>query len=114
MNWINIAKVVLIGIASAAYVNIHYDDRKYKPFGFRYWLSLFSLIVVGIAHLFLAAITITLGVIWLMIIKFSLLLLGIWLLLVFLVIGNTILLVGFMKVLIARTKCYKKLNEDIF
>ena len=97
MNWINIAKVVLIGIASAAYVNIHYDDRKYKPFGFRYWLSLFSLIVVGIAHLFLAAIT-----------------LGIWLFLVFLVIGNTILLVGFMKVLIARTKCYKKLNEDIF
>ncbi len=35
MNWINIAKVVLIGIASAAYVNIHYDDRKYKPFCFR-------------------------------------------------------------------------------
>ncbi|WP_330942614.1 hypothetical protein [Streptococcus anginosus] len=69
MNWINIAKVVLIGIASAAYVNIHYDDRKYKPFGFRYWLSLFSLIVVGIAHLFLAAIT--LGTIWLMITKFS-------------------------------------------
>ena len=112
MNWINIAKVVLIGIASAAYVNIHYDDRKYKPFGFRYWLSLFSLIVVGIAHLFLAAIT--LGVIWIMITKFSILLLGIWLLLVFLVIGNTILLVGFMKVLIARTKHYKKLNEDIF
>ena len=111
MNWINIAKVVLIGIASAAYVNIHYDDRKYKPFGFRYWLSLFSLIVVGIAHLFLAAIT--LGAIWLMITKFSTLL-GIWLFLVFLVIGNTILLVGFMKVLIARTKCYKKLNEDIF
>ena len=51
MNWINIAKVVLIGIASAAYVNIHYDDRKYKPFGFRYWLSLFSLIFVGVAHL---------------------------------------------------------------
>lgn len=69
MNWINIAKVVLIGIASAAYVNIHYDDRKYKPFGFRYWLSLFSLIVVGIAHLFLAAIT--LGAICLMITKFS-------------------------------------------
>lgn len=111
MNWINIAKVVLIGIASAAYVNIHYDDRKYKPFGFRYWLSLFSLIVVGIAHLFLAAIT--LGAIWLMITKFSTFT-GNLALLVFLVIGNTILLVGFMKVLIARTKCYKKLNEDIF
>lgn len=66
----NIPRAVLIGIASAAYVNIHYDDRKYKPFGFRYWLSLFSLIVVGIAHLFLAAIT--LGAIWLMITKFSL------------------------------------------
>ena len=57
MNWINIAKVVLIGIASAAYVNIHYDDRKYKPFGFRYWLSLFSLMFVGVTHLFLTAIT---------------------------------------------------------
>ncbi|VUW98915.1 Uncharacterised protein [Streptococcus constellatus] len=112
MNWTNIARAVLIGIASSAYVTIHYDDKKYKPFGFRYWLSLFSLIVVGVAHLFLAAIT--LGILWLMITKFSLFLLGIWFFLVFLVIGNTILLVGFIKVLIARTKCYKKLNEDIF
>ncbi len=28
MNWINIAKVVLIGIASSAYETIHCDDRK--------------------------------------------------------------------------------------
>lgn len=112
MNWINIAKMVLIGIAGSAYVNIHYDDRKYKPFGFRYWLSLFSLIIVGVAHLFLAAIT--LGTFGFMITKFSILLLGIWIFLVLLVIGNTILLVGFIKVLIARTKRYKKFEKNIF
>lgn len=35
MNWMNVSRAVLIGIASLAYANIYYDDRQYKPFGFR-------------------------------------------------------------------------------
>ncbi len=35
MNWMNVSRAVLIGIASLDYTNIYYDDRQYKPFGFR-------------------------------------------------------------------------------
>ena len=35
MNWMNISRAVFIGTASLAYANIYYDDRQYKPFGFR-------------------------------------------------------------------------------
>lgn len=105
----NISRFLLLTLALVAVSTIIYDDKKYSPFGLRYWLSLLALLFISFLHLVLAFLT--LGTIWLLITRFTPIMLLIWGFLVALLVVNSILLVKYTRTFLHRTWYYQLLKS---
>lgn len=40
-------RLIILFLSSSAFFLIHYEDDRYRPFGFRYWLSLVACLWIG-------------------------------------------------------------------
>lgn len=103
-------KVVLI-LSVLAFQLVHYEDKQYKPFGFRYWVSFLACIWINGVTLLSYFLVFVAGSIMVSN-DFKQMLLWIFMFVLVIAIVLTILSIKSIRIILRRTKYYRMVREE--